>query len=95
MTNLDDLVQLLGAQHEIGRACEIAWAVTNPCGTHSLALASGQLENEFALVLAFGLKHGQWCALKAESPVDEAGSGGGTRNSHGSEERVEGIDGDL
>lgn len=61
---------------------------------HRLPLAAGELEDELALVLGFGLEDGEGAAEEGEAPVDEGCAGVVCGDGDGLEQGVEGVEGD-
>lgn len=69
--------------------------MADPCGPYGLPLATGELEDELALVLGLGLEDGEGPADVGEAPVDERRAGVVGRDGYGLEEGVEGVQGNC
>ena len=70
---LEEPVELGGAEHVAGCACEVAGGVADADCTDDVVLAAGVGEDELAVVDGLGLEDGAGCACKGVGPVREAG----------------------
>lgn len=70
---LQEAVELCGAEHVAGGACEVAGGVADADCTDDPIFAAGLVEDEPAVVHVLGLEYGEGGTCKRAAPVGEAG----------------------